>query len=323
MSKFLSTLLGVRMILNAIMLAPDGEGSGGETTGGETTASYDGSGNVTYDNYVVQNQLKDQLDTRMDMLRFCTVDTSLTAQAGDTVKVVTYEGSGDAEDVAEGEGNTGDLSMGHNTKEYTVGTTQARFPYTDEQQMRDPVMVENGIRYLSTAITNDMTRKVVAEFGKATKKVYTGGESTNVDFDDFVDAVALMELKDNAAGGETPGQEVFGLLNRSEKARLQKTLKDDLKYVEAFVRTGYIGTVAGVNLYVNDAIPEKEIVVGTTEAVKYFRKKSPSTETDRDPNKRINYLYGRLVGYAALVDATKLALIVRGAAPTESSGSGD
>ncbi len=290
-----------------VFFAPDGEGSG--------SASYDGSANVTYDNFVLQNQLKDQLATHNEILRYCHIDDSLTAQAGDTVKITVYKGHGEAEDVEEGEGNTGDLSVDHELTPYTVKTIQARFPYTDEQQRRDPFLVESGIRYLGTALTNKATADVVAEYDKAdaANKVYTGGANVNYAFDHFVDAVAKLEIPDNPDGGEQKRAEIFALLNSKERPYLQKGLKDDLKYVEAFVRTGYVGTVAGVNVYVNDAITDGEVVVGTAEAVTYFKAKDPETENDRDPNKRINYLYGRQVGLAALTDKTKLALIVRGA----------
>ena len=280
------------------------------------TPAYDGGANVTYDNFVLQNQRKDQLSTHMEILRFCRIDDSLTAQPGDTVKIAVYTGHGEAEDVDEGEGNTGDLSMDHALTPYTVKTIQARFPYTDEQRRRDPFLVESGIRYLGTALTNKATGDVIDEYDKATNKVYTGGASANYSFDHFTDAVSKLTLPDNADGDERKRAEIFALLNSKEKPYLQKGLKDDLKYVEDFVRTGYVGTVAGVNVYVNDAITDGEIVVGTAEAVTYFKAKDPETENDRDPNKRINYLYGRQVGVAAMTDATKLALIVRGAQPT-------
>lgn len=264
--------------------------------------------NTRYENFVLQNQLRDQLETRLNLLNFATVDDSLQAQAGMIVKVNTYTATGAAQVVAEGSGNTQSIEMAAAQVPYTVATTQARFVYTDEDEMADPFLVEGGIRNLSVAITNKINDSVIAQL--------TGNSVTNVvnyatapSFDNFADAVALLGIKDNASGAEQGDAEIFALFNRKMQAALRKALKDDLKYVEAFVRTGYIGTVAGVNLYVCDEIPDDTIVVATREAVTYFRKKNVETEQDRDMNTRTNTLYGRVVGFAALKDATKAALI--------------
>lgn len=262
--------------------------------------------NTRYENFVLENQLKDQLETRLNLLNFATINSSLQAQAGMTVKVNVYSATGVAEVVTEGNGNTQSIEMSYQQKPYVVGTTQARFIYTDEDEMTDPFLVEGGIRNLSVAISNKITDAVIAAF-ESTPNSYT--YSTAPAFGDFADAIAALDIKDTATGAEGAGSEIFALINRKQRAVLQKALKDDLKYVEAFVRTGYIGTVAGVNLYVCDEIPDDTIVVATREAVTYFRKKDVETEQDRDMNTRQNYLYGRAVGFAAMTDATKCVLI--------------
>lgn len=262
--------------------------------------------NTRYENFVIANQLKDQLETRLGLLNFASVNPELAAQAGMKVKVNTYTATGGAQNVAEGQGNTQSIEMAYAQKEYAVGTTQARFVYTDEDLMADPFLVEGGIKNLSVAITNKITEDVVAVFQDAAQSMtYASAPS----FDNFADALAAMDIKDNATGAEETGGEIFALFNRKMRAVLQKALKDDLKYVEAFIRTGYIGTVAGVNLYVSDAITDDTVVIGTREAVTYFRKKGVETEQDRAQNTRTNTIYGRVVGFAALTDATKCVLI--------------
>lgn len=261
--------------------------------------------NTRYENFVIENQLKDQLATRMNLLNWATVNDRLQAEAGMKVKVKVYSATGAAETVAEGQGNTQSIEMSHADADYTVGTTQARFVYTDEDEMADPYLVEGGIRNLSDAITNAVNNDIIAEFGKAGRAVgYTGAPS----FSGLVDAIALVDVKDDAAGGQDQERSLFGLCNRNTKAALQKALKDDLKYVEAFVRTGYIGTVAGVNLYICDAVPDDTLYIATREAVTYFRKKNVETENERVPNTRTNNLYGRVVGFAALTDDTKAVI---------------
>lgn len=268
----------------------------------------DVSGHTRYDNFVLTNQLKDQLATRMNMLNYATVDDTLTANAGMKVKVHKYQANGAAETVAEGADNTGDIKMSYAETEYEVGTVQAKFVYTDEAQMTDPFLVEGGIRNLSDAITNRVNADIIAQLESA-DDAHTVIWSTAPAFGDFVDAIATLDIKDNATGAENSAGELFGLLNKNMRAKLQKALKDDLKYVEAFVRTGYIGTVAGVNLYYCDAISDDTIVIGSRQAVTYFRKKGVETEQKREPGTRTNTLWGRIVGFAALTDATKVAKI--------------
>lgn len=266
------------------------------------------NGHTRYDNFVLTNQLKDQLATRMNMLNYATVDDSLTANAGMKVKVHKYSASGAAEVVAEGADNTGAITMSYDEAEYTVQTTQAKFVYTDEAQMTDPFLVEGGIRNLSDAITNKVNADIIAELEKA-DDAHIVQYSTAPAFGDFVDAIATLDIKDTATGAEPEGGELFALCNKGMRAKLQKSLKDDLKYVEAYIRTGYIGTVAGVNLYYCDAISDDVVVIANRKAVTYFRKKAVETEQKREAGIRTNTLYGRIVGFAALTDATKAALI--------------
>lgn len=262
--------------------------------------------NTRYENFVLSNRLEDQLSTHLNLLDFVTINNELTATAGTIVKVNTYSATGKAQVVAEREGNTETIAMSYTTKEYTVKTTQARFEYTDEDEMTDPFLVDGGIKNLSVALTNKLTEQVMAEYGKATLSV---NYSTSPTFNDFVDGLSKLNFVDDAAGSESNSPGVFALLNRKSKAMLQKGMKDELKYVEDYIRQGYIGHIAGVPIRVCDVIPEGQIVIATREAVTYFRKKGTETEQERDKNRRINTIYGRMVGFPALTDAGKIVLL--------------
>lgn len=265
--------------------------------------------NTRYANFVLENRLKDQLETRMNLLNYATVNTALTAEAGMTVKVNTYTATGAAQVVAEGAGNTQSIEMSYTQLPYTVQTTQARFVYTDEDQMVDPFLVDGGIKNLSVALTNAVNDAIIAELMDNT--VQRVNYTTTPSFDNFADAIAAIEIDDSPAGAEDVSGQMFALCNRKMRGVLQKALKDDLKYVEAFIRTGYIGTIAGVNLYVCDDIADNTVIIATREAVTYFRKKGVETEQDRDQNTRTNTIYGRLVGFAALTDAKKAVVIAK------------
>ena len=262
--------------------------------------------NIRYDNFVLENKLKDQLETKLSMLDYVTVDDTLVESAGMTKKVNVYKASGAAQDVAEGEGNTESIEMSYTPAEYKVGTTQARFVYTDEDAMSDPYMVDAGISKLAESLVNALSKKVNDEYWHATEYV----TASSIDFGTFVDAIAKFNKEgDNELT-------LFALCNPAMKATLRKALKDDLKYVEDFSRTGYIGTVAGVPIVGDKLIPDGCIIIATKAAVTYFRKKNVETEQDRDQNTRKNTLYGRQVGVVAFTDATECVIIApAGTAP--------
>ena len=166
---------------------------------------------------------------------------------------------------------------------------------------------------------NTIQADIFAEFNEATHAIYTGGDNKPIGFDSFVDAVALLNLED------IEGVEIFAFVNPTEMANLRKTLKDDLKYVEAFVRSGYVGTVAGVNIYTKKNAETGTIILATKEAVTLFNKKGVEVEQKREPNTRLNEIYSRKYYLAALTDDTKVVKIIRGAGPTGggSTGSGE
>ena len=86
-------------------------------------------------------------------------------------------------------------------------------------------------------------------------------------------------------------------------------MKETLQYVTAFAASGYVGTVAGVNIYTKkDATPGK-IILGTKEAVTLFVKTGTEIEQDRDPNKRQNDIFSRKYYIAALTDESKAVKI--------------
>jgi hypothetical protein len=95
---------------------------------------------------------------------------------------------------------------------------------------------------------------------------------------------------------------------------IRKNLKDDLKYVEAYVRTGYVGTVNGVNLYVSNIATKDTIILATKKAVTYFTKKGTEIEQERDANIRKNTVYSRKYGIFAFTDATQAVKLTKGAA---------
>jgi hypothetical protein len=262
-----------------------------------------------YDNFVLANEIEDQYNSKLDLVRFCTVDNSLVGAAGDTKKINVYRATNGTQKLAMGEGNTRNIEVSYTPEQYTIQLAQNRFPYYDEEVMKDPMVVPVGLGHMVTDMFNTTQADIFAEFNKATLRVYTGAANKPIDFDSFVDAVALLNLEN------IEGVEIFAFVNPAEMANLRKALKDDLKYVEAFVRSGYVGTVAGVNIYTKKDAETGTIILGTKEAVTLFNKRGVEVEQKRDPNTRLNEIYSRKYYLAALTDATKAVKIVRGEEP--------
>lgn len=257
-----------------------------------------------YPNYVLANEIEDQYNSYLDLMRFCTVDNSLVGVAGDTKKIRVYQATDATEKLAMGEGNTKNIEVTYADVDYTILMAQNRFPYYDEELMKDPLVIQTGIRHMTTDMWNTVQADIFTEFNKATKTITLSGTDY---FAAFVDAVAGLP------GENQEGLEVFAFVHPNDKAAIRKALKDDLKYVEAFVRTGYIGTVAGVNLYTKMDAEEGTICGGTKKAVTFFNKKGVEVEQERDANVRLNEIYSRKYYLAAMTDATECFKIVKSA----------
>lgn len=248
---------------------------------------------VIYDNFVLENKIEDFLTTKLDLAQYATHDNSLTQSAGMTKVINTYTATGNVEDLKMGEGNSDDIEVSFDTKEYVVGVTQGRFPYYDEEVMTDPMVVDVGLQKLADQMVNDLTAKIVGELDKATIVRY----SQTFSFDNIVDAIAAFPAEDV--------QGLFLLVNKAQVATLRKNLGTSLQYVEDFVRTGYIGTVCGVPVIATNAVTAGTAYLANKEAVTIFTKKGSEIEQERDANLRLNKVYARKVMVVALTDATK------------------
>ena len=250
-----------------------------------------------YENIVLSNKVNDILTTQVDLNSYMTIDTSLTENAGMKKVVNTYTASGEVEELAMGQGNSTAIEVSFTPTEYDVKTYQGKFAFYDEQEMTDPMVVEVGLDGSAKTMINTFTEKAIAEFEKATLEVPTASWSFNT----VVDAIAKMNLESEDG--------LFLLISPADQAAVRKALKDDLKYSEGFVRTGYIGSVCGVPVIVSKAVPANKGYLATKEAVSVFIKKDTETEYERDADTRKNSYWIRKVAVVALTDATKVVKI--------------
>lgn len=260
--------------------------------------------NQLYKNFVLANEIENQLISHINHQGYCKIDNSLVGTAGMTKKINRYNATSGVEKLAMGEGNTKSIGTTLKTFDYTIELAQTRFPHYDEEQMTDPIAIATGARMLSSDLYNQINADIFAEFGKATKSV-TGAFG----FDVFADAIASMEFVENDEDPSILTPRAFAFVNKMDVAKIRKALKDELKFVESFVRTGYVGTVAGVNIIADKLATEGTAYVATREAVTLFNKTGVEVESERIPNTRQTIDYARKYYIAALTDATKVVKI--------------
>lgn len=264
--------------------------------------------NVVYENFFLSNEVEDQFNSHLDLAQFCTVDKTLEGTAGMKRMINVYSATDGTEKLAKGVGNSKSISVSHTSKEYEILLAQNKFEYFDEDAMTDPMIVPVGMKHAGTDMFNTVNADIYGEYKKATLST----SPSAFDFAAFVDAQAKLGIEN------LEGVQMFGFVHPDDMASVRKALKDDLKYVEAFARGGYVGTVAGINLYGKADADAGTIIVGTKDAVTLFVKKGAEVEqvvagnrSEEAANTRLNTVFSRKYYLAALTDATKAVKMVK------------
>ena len=255
-----------------------------------------------YENFVLANTVEDQYNSHLDLMRFCTIDNTLAGVPGMKKKIHVYSATSGTEKLGMGEGNSKDIEVTYAPVEYEILMAQNRFPYFDEEEMTDPMVVDTGMRHAGVDLFNHVNADIFAEFNKATLAV----TASAFNFDAFADAGAVLNVENLA------GIEKFAFVHPKDMAKIRKACKGDLSYVQAFVGHGYVSTLADWNLYVTNLATEGTILAGTKEAVTLFNKKGVEIEQERDADIRKNLIFSRKYYLAALTDATKAVKITIG-----------
>lgn len=265
--------------------------------------------NTIYPNFVLENKVEDQFNSHLDLQQFCKIDNTLAGTAGMKKKIHVYTATNGTEKLEMKVGNTQTIEASHTAKEYTILLAQNRGVWYDEEQMTDPLIPFTIARHAGTDLFNTMNKDIFAALGTASQTVKLTGTDY---FGAFVDAQAMLKAEATDAGAP----DTFALVSPTVLAKLRKALKDDLKYVESFARSGYVGTVAGTPIYVKKDAGDSAIVMATREACTLFIKKGTETElylannrSSEDANVRKNTLITRKYYLAALTNDTKAVKI--------------
>ena len=267
--------------------------------------------NKVYDNFFLSNEIEDQYQSHLDLQQFCTVDNSLEGTAGMKRTVNVYSATSGTEKLTMTNGNTKSIEVSFVQKEYDILLAQNRFEYYDEQAMKDSMLVPVGMKHAGTDLFNTVNSDIYAEFAKATRVIL----APKFDFGAFADAQSMLGIEN------LEGVSVFAFASPKDMAAIRKELKDDLKYVEAFAKNGYVGTVAGVNVDAKKDATPGSVYLATQKAVTLFNKKgteveqiAPGSRSETAANKRLNTIFSRKYYLAALTDETKDIKITSGTA---------
>lgn len=271
-----------------------------------------------YDNFFLSNEVEDQFNSHLDLQQFCTVDNTLVGTAGMTRKVNVYKATDGTEKLTMGQGNSKSIEVGFTQREYKILLAQNRFEYHDEEAMTDSMLIPVGMKHAGTDMFNTVNGDIYDEFAKATRVLPVSA----LDFAAFVDAQSMLNLEN------LEGVSLFAFVCPEDMATIRKALKDDLKYIEGFAKNGYVGTVAGVNLYTKKDATSGDIFMATKEAVTIFNKKGVEVEqvvvnnrSETAANTRLNTIFSRKYYLAALTDETKDIHIALGKTATKATES--
>ncbi len=269
--------------------------------------------NIPYDNFYLSNEIEDQFNSHLDLARFVTVDNSLSGNAGMTRIIHTYSATDGTEKLAMGEGNTKDITAEFSEKEYTILLAQNRFKFYDEEAMNDPMIVSAGIRHAAADMFNTMNGDIFTEFSLAPLELTVDA----FDFGAFAQAAAMLNIEN------LEGESIFAFVSIADMAEIRKALLEQLRYVEDYARSGYVGTVAGINLYTKKDAAPGTVIVATKDAVTLFNKTGTEVEQERDGNTRLNTVYSRKYYIAAMTDATKAVRMKLESSDEEGGGGGN
>ena len=259
--------------------------------------------NTVYDNKVIESVAKDLLTTSLNTRSLMTIDTELAESAGMLKTVNTYTYTGEAEELANGVGNTASKrgSISYTGKDYRVKLCQQAYDYTDEEAMKDPFIVDGMMKGAVQVMTNKMTSDFISAItGSEVTLGVTFAKNGALNYDVIVDAISTLNLED--------ASQLFILIPNKWKAALRKDADYKSAMMGQVIYNGQIGTICGIPVIATKALTDKAFVM-TKEAVKLFIKKDVEVEPDRNPDTRKNSVYLRATYLVALADATKICSI--------------
>jgi hypothetical protein len=173
--------------------------------------------NTVFDNKVLESTAKDLLTTSINTRSLMTIDNELAESAGMVKTINTYTYTGEAEELANGVGNTASKrgTISYVGSDYTVKLCQQAYDYTDEEAMKDPYIVDGMMKGAVQVMTNKMTSDFVGAItGSGVTLGVTFAKGGALNYDTIVDAISTLNFEDES--------QLFILIPNKWKAALRK-----------------------------------------------------------------------------------------------------
>jgi hypothetical protein len=173
--------------------------------------------NTVFDNKVLESTAKDLLTTSINTRSLMTIDNELAESAGMVKTINTYTYTGEAEELANGVGNTASKrgTISYVGSDYRVKLCQQAYDYTDEEAMKDPYIVDGMMKGAVQVMTNKMTSDFVGAItGSGVTLGVTFAKGGALNYDTIVDAISTLNFEDES--------QLFILIPNKWKAALRK-----------------------------------------------------------------------------------------------------
>ena len=259
--------------------------------------------NTVYDNKVIESVAKDLLTTALNTRSLMTIDNELAESAGMVKTINTYTYTGEAEELANGVGNTASKrgTISYVGNDYRVKLCQQAYDYTDEEAMKDPFIVDGMMKGAVQVMTNKMTSDFIGAItGSGVTLGVTFAKGGALNYDTIVDAISTLNFEDES--------QLFILIPNKWKASLRKDADYKSAMMGQVIYNGQVGTICGIPVIASKALTAEAFVM-TKDAIKLFLKNDVEVEQDRDIEAKKNTIALTTYYVVALVDNTKICKI--------------
>lgn len=257
--------------------------------------------NQLYSNFVLEQQMTDLVNTKLEAKSLMTVDYSLTEHAGLKKTINKYTYTGAVEKLSKGEKNTTKGAVTFTSTDYEVQRYQQTFVYNDMDVMKDPYMLDVATTGAATLMVNDIKQEYFDELAKISNEfTYTGDLTYSV----IVDALAEIdkEVEDN----------LFIIMGLDGRAAIRKDPDFIASKQGEILYTGQFGSISGVPVLFSKLCGAGEVYITKHDAIKFFVKEEGSVEQDHDVETKDNTVVYDRYGFIALVDETYSIKIKKG-----------
>lgn len=250
--------------------------------------------NTLYSNFVLENQISDILNTKLDVMNLMTIDNSLSEQDGLKKVINKYTYTGTVEKLAQGAKNSSKGAVSFVSSEYDVERYQQTFAYNDMEAMKDGMVVDVASKGAAQIMANHIKTQYFVELAKISKSVPVSGA---LSYDAIVDA--LQEIGVEAEEG------TFIVMGADTKADIRKDEDFKASRQGEILYSGQFGSVAGIPCLFSKLVPANTAYITTKEAVKLFVKAAGNVEQDKDIETKDNTVVYDRFGVMALVDESQ------------------